>query len=285
MQYSTVQPGDLICYSFPHSCGVFHHYGIYCGDITYRNKHYKDVVIHYEGEYKKGQIRGLSLDKFAQNREIYILEYAEEDCYPPEIVVQRAMNILGESDYALFGNNCEHFASWCKTGSRHPQPGDRIYYVCHTLSYATHTHHGIYCGDITYRSRHYKDVVIHYEGKQKRGKISGLSYDKFAQNREVFLYVAKEICYPPETVIRRAINRLDETEYNFVWNNCEHFASWCQTGQSTSEQVDSLAKLGGVALGGATAFVLAPAIPAIVGFGVAATAAGGAGYFLGDLFE
>jgi hypothetical protein len=30
--------------------------------------------------------------------------------------MQRAKAKLGESGYNLFGNNCEHFATWCKSG-------------------------------------------------------------------------------------------------------------------------------------------------------------------------
>ena len=34
----------------------------------------------------------------------------------PKIVVQRAESRLGEQRYDLLTNNCEHFATWCKTG-------------------------------------------------------------------------------------------------------------------------------------------------------------------------
>jgi hypothetical protein len=36
----------------------------------------------------------------------------------PDTVVKRAESRLGEKDYSLWANNCEHFASWCKI-SRH----------------------------------------------------------------------------------------------------------------------------------------------------------------------
>lgn len=36
--------------------------------------------------------------------------------YSPEETVQRARGRLGESNYNLVTNNCEHFAIWCKTG-------------------------------------------------------------------------------------------------------------------------------------------------------------------------
>lgn len=36
--------------------------------------------------------------------------------YSPEETVKRAYSRLGEKSYNLIGNNCEHFAIWCKTG-------------------------------------------------------------------------------------------------------------------------------------------------------------------------
>jgi len=36
--------------------------------------------------------------------------------YSPEETVTRARSRLGEKEYSLLLNNCEHFAIWCKTG-------------------------------------------------------------------------------------------------------------------------------------------------------------------------
>ncbi len=36
--------------------------------------------------------------------------------YPAHEVVERAKSRLGEAQYDLKSNNCEHFAIWCKTG-------------------------------------------------------------------------------------------------------------------------------------------------------------------------
>jgi phage shock protein A len=38
-------------------------------------------------------------------------------------------------------------------------------------------------------------------------------------------------------VIHRAQSRLGERKYNLLFNNCEHFATWCKTGVSYSKQV------------------------------------------------
>lgn len=45
-------------------------------------------------------------------------------------------------------------------------------------------------------------------------------------------------CFDPETVISRAESKLGEREYSTFTNNCEHFALWCKTGVSSSEQIN-----------------------------------------------
>lgn len=36
--------------------------------------------------------------------------------YTPDEIVRRAMSEIGRTDYDLFTNNCEHFATWCRYG-------------------------------------------------------------------------------------------------------------------------------------------------------------------------
>ena len=53
------------------------------------------------------------------------------------------------------------------------------------------------------------------------------------------LYLIKhDKCLSAEDVVKRARSRLGENEYNVFYNNCEHFAMWCKTGISSSEQVE-----------------------------------------------
>ena len=53
------------------------------------------------------------------------------------------------------------------------------------------------------------------------------------------LYLIKhDTCLPADDVVRRAQSRLGEHEYDLFGNNCEHFAMWCKTGISSSEQVE-----------------------------------------------
>lgn len=122
--------------------GVYDHYGIYTG---------RGKVIHFsnEGSDFGGDIRvrraTLSQFKdgasnvFVVDFEAYrdyvenpgLLDLLEEGIvgialrklfgdeltlYSPEETVERAKSQLGEGDYNLVFNNCEHFAVWCKTG-------------------------------------------------------------------------------------------------------------------------------------------------------------------------
>ncbi|XP_078347972.1 uncharacterized protein LOC144633075 [Oculina patagonica] len=57
------------------------------------------------------------------------------------------------------------------------------------------------------------------------------------QDSGVFL-MKHERCLDPDKVIRRAESKLGEGNYDPVTNNCEHFAMWCKTGNSSSDQVN-----------------------------------------------
>ena len=85
--------------------GVYKHYGIDCGDGT---------VIHYRKPSEV--IEQTSMETFSQGKPVYVAEYTDGFAYIPDVVVERAKSRLGEHDYNLLSNNCEHFACWCKTG-------------------------------------------------------------------------------------------------------------------------------------------------------------------------
>ena len=88
-------------------------------------------------------------------------------------------------------------------------------------------HHGIDLGDGT---------VAHYlEGREiLRSPIS-----EFSQG-EVVSVMDHTDASPAGVTLRRAISRLGEQNYNLLFNNCEHFATWCKTGRHRSVQVDSV---------------------------------------------
>ena len=103
--------GDHIYIDF----GTYTHHGIDCGDGT---------AIHYTGERLRGIITRTSIAEFSCSQQISIKQYGNSDL--PEIVIMRAESRLGENEYNLIFNNCEHFAAWCKTGKHESEQVNRV---------------------------------------------------------------------------------------------------------------------------------------------------------------
>jgi hypothetical protein len=105
----TLRLGDHL--SIPRSGGTYTHHGIYAGS---------NQVIHYTGDVKNkahAAIKRTGLDAFLSGRSrsaIRVVKYAH--CHSSSRTIEMAESRLGEDGYSLFGNNCEHFARWCKTG-------------------------------------------------------------------------------------------------------------------------------------------------------------------------
>ena len=86
----------------PRRHGLFNHHGIDLGDGT---------VAHYlEGR----EILRSPISEFSQGEVVSVLNHANAS--PAGVTLRRAMGRLGEQNYNLLFNNCEHFATWCKTG-------------------------------------------------------------------------------------------------------------------------------------------------------------------------
>jgi len=84
----------------------YSHHGIDCGDWT--------VIDFGTRDGAKHTIRRVTLAEFAQGDPVHTRHYGA--CYEPEVVVERAVSMIGQSGYDLFSNNCEHFATWCAVG-------------------------------------------------------------------------------------------------------------------------------------------------------------------------
>ena len=94
----------------PRQHGLFNHHGIDLGDGT---------VAHYlEGR----EILRSPLEEFSQGQQLRVISHAEAS--PVGVTLRRAMGRLGEQDYNLLFNNCEHFATWCKTGRHRSEQVD-----------------------------------------------------------------------------------------------------------------------------------------------------------------
>ena len=86
----------------PRQHGLFLHHGIDLGDGS---------VAHYlEGR----KILRSPLNDFSRGLEIRVVDHPQAS--PAGITLRRAMSRIGEQRYNLLFNNCEHFATWCKTG-------------------------------------------------------------------------------------------------------------------------------------------------------------------------
>ncbi|MDU9035256.1 lecithin retinol acyltransferase family protein [Pseudomonas corrugata] len=93
-------------------------------------------------------------------------------------------------------------------------------------------HHGIYLGGTD---------VVHYSGfsgSLRPGPIEVTDLERFANGKPVWML--QEPCkYSSEEIAERARSRLGEAQYRVLFNNCEHFCSWCISGNSYSAQVDA----------------------------------------------
>ena len=98
----------------PRQHGLFKHHGIDLGDGT---------VAHYlEGR----EILRSPLEEFSQGQPLQVINHPEAS--PVGVTLRRAMGRLGEQDYNLLFNNCEHFATWCKTGRHRSEQVDSFLY-------------------------------------------------------------------------------------------------------------------------------------------------------------
>ncbi|MFL6602918.1 MAG: lecithin retinol acyltransferase family protein [Steroidobacteraceae bacterium] len=108
------------------------------------------------------------------------------------------------------------------------EPGTEL--IVDRLAYR---HHGIYVGG---------GLVIHYAGwiTYRHGLIEAIPLGNFAGKRPVRVGRVPAEARHGEDIVRRARSRLGERGYDVLKNNCEHFCSWCQVGESRSTQVDML---------------------------------------------
>lgn len=85
-------------------------------------------VIHYSGLandlVSPGVIEVISLDEFANGHEIRVKAHLSRK-YKPEESIIRASLRLGEAQYHILHNNCEHFVEWCITGLHHSSQSRR----------------------------------------------------------------------------------------------------------------------------------------------------------------
>jgi hypothetical protein len=93
--------------------GYFHH-GLYAG---------QGRVLHYRGMHRwawhrRGPVEEISLAQFADGRGFKVMADGTPR-FDGTAAVERARSRLGENRWHLWSNNCEHFVSWCLSGTAH----------------------------------------------------------------------------------------------------------------------------------------------------------------------
>lgn len=89
--------------------GLYSHHGIDMGDGT---------VIHFSGEpFRRNQasICRVTLAEFLAGGRRVVVRHRDTERAPGEVAAA-AEAALAHQKYSLWRNNCEHFATWCKTG-------------------------------------------------------------------------------------------------------------------------------------------------------------------------
>jgi len=93
-----------------------------------------------------------------------------------------------------------------------------------------YTHHGLYLGN---------QQVIHYSGKSAhdQGSIQQVTLEEFCDGKACRVRDYPFRVYGRKESVERANQRLGETKYSLVFNNCEQFVTWCIMGFGYSEQL------------------------------------------------
>lgn len=91
---------------------MYAHHGIDLGDGR---------IVHFGEpgkEAPEAAIRVTSMDDFLKGGRPIVVNYEPEQLLDPEESVRLALAGVGQKGYSLAFNNCEHFATYCKTGSK-----------------------------------------------------------------------------------------------------------------------------------------------------------------------
>jgi hypothetical protein len=102
--------------------GLYSHHGIDMGDGT---------VIHFSGEpfqREKATICRVSMVEFLAGGRLVVVNY-RGGVLTPEEVAANAETALARQKYCLWRNNCEHFATGCKTGRRRSRQVRRVMHL------------------------------------------------------------------------------------------------------------------------------------------------------------
>jgi len=110
----------------------------------------------------------------------------------------------------------------------------RIFWQQFEDGFPSYRHYGIDIGD---------GSTVHFRGDrfliQKSAWIQRTSIQSFLCSGELGIEDNVEYAFTKEDVKNRALSQVGGNfgGYNFIFNNCEHFANWCATDRRFSKQV------------------------------------------------
>ena len=110
------------------------HHGLYIGH---------DDVIHYSGlanDMSSGPIEITTLDKFSQGKGVTVDTHLVR-IFTHQESIERAFSRLGEDEYDVLHNNCEHFVYWCIKGFQYSSQveGRILAYIAYRATLSTIT--------------------------------------------------------------------------------------------------------------------------------------------------
>lgn len=114
-EYRSLKRGDQLAVEGESSGIEYYHHGIFLG-------HEKGVADFGGANKKDAKPRIVDLLAFTDygKRRLVRIIYPNNECLPPEIAAQNAEKLVVNPEhwgpYDLLKNNCEHFATRCKTG-------------------------------------------------------------------------------------------------------------------------------------------------------------------------
>ncbi|CAF3425205.1 unnamed protein product [Rotaria sp. Silwood1] len=123
-----LQPGDHI--SFYKTDFYYAHHGIVCEARTdyLRVIHYFNTLEHARTALMRGSVYIAAIIESewpvnlkSTSEDVYLHHYDNIPCFSNEETLERAFSQLGRRGYSLLGNNCEHWARWCRTGEHYSE--------------------------------------------------------------------------------------------------------------------------------------------------------------------
>ena len=113
-------PGDHL---WIHKKGYTHH-ALYIGE----NEHKEPVIAHYAGwvkGFRGGPLTLDHLDVFSEGKPIHVRQYSNRT-HSPKDSVERVLQRLGEDQYDVHTNNCEHLCHWAIIGDHRSKQVDWV---------------------------------------------------------------------------------------------------------------------------------------------------------------